>query len=74
MSLQIVSVEQAAAPLALTRRDAARAIGVSLTTFEEQVQPHIGLISVGRKRLVPVAELERWVREHTDEPMAEQVR
>jgi excisionase family DNA binding protein len=47
--------------LALTRAEAAAAIGVSLDTFERHVQGEIRLIRRGRLRLVPVAELERWV-------------
>lgn len=50
--------------LALDRPDAAKAVGVSLSFFEEHVQPDLRLIRVGRKRLAPVAELERWVAEN----------
>lgn len=73
MSLQIVSVQPAAAPLAMTRSDAAAALGMSLTSFEQYVQPHIGLVRKGRLRVVPVAELERWVAENTEAPMRKQV-
>jgi hypothetical protein len=49
--------------VALTRAEAAAAIGVSLTTFETQVQPALRLVRLGRVRLVPVEELQRWARE-----------
>lgn len=49
--------------VALTRAEAAAAIGVSLTTFESHVQPDLRLVRIGRVRLVPVEELERWTRE-----------
>ena len=47
--------------LALTRAEAAAAIGVSLDSFERYVQPELRLIRRGRLRLVPVRELERWL-------------
>ncbi len=47
--------------LALTRPEAAAAIGVSLDSFERYVQPDLKIIRRGRMRLVPVRELERWV-------------
>jgi len=49
--------------VALTREEAAASIGVSLTTFEQHVQPDLRLVRIGRVRLVPVEELERWTRE-----------
>lgn len=61
-------------PVAVSREEAAAALGMSLTTFEETVQKHIGLIPCGRRRLVPVAELRRWAEQNTDRPMTEQVR
>lgn len=55
--------------LALTREEAAAAAGMSIQTFERYVQPTIRLVRLGRKRLVPVAELERWVDAHADHPL-----
>jgi hypothetical protein len=45
--------------LALTRAEAAAAIGVSVDSFERYVQPELRLVRRGRLRLVPVRELER---------------
>jgi hypothetical protein len=50
--------------LALTRNEAAAALGMSLDSFERYVQPNVKLIRRGRMRLAPVAELERWVAEN----------
>jgi hypothetical protein len=50
--------------LALTRPEAAAAIGMSLDSFERCVQPTIRLIRLGRMRLVPTNELERWLEDH----------
>jgi hypothetical protein len=50
--------------LALSREEAADAIGMSLNSFERHVQPTIRLVRLGRMRLVPVSELERWLSEN----------
>jgi len=49
--------------IALTPPEAAAAIGVGPDFFDENVAPELQLIRRGRKRLVPVGELERWVAE-----------
>jgi len=59
--------------IALTPPEAAAAIGVGPDYFDEHVAPHLGLIRRGRKRLVPVRELERWVAENAEAPMLEQL-
>lgn len=47
--------------LALTPAEAAVAIGVSRDFFDEHVLPELRVVRVGRKVLVPVVELERWL-------------
>ena len=47
--------------LALTREEAAAAIGMGLDSFERHVQPTLRLVRLGRMRLVPVREPERWL-------------
>ena len=47
--------------LALTRPEAAAAIGVSVDSFERHVQPELRLVRRGRLRLVAVRELEAWL-------------
>jgi hypothetical protein len=49
--------------LALTRLEAAISLGISVDSFERYVQPHLKLIRRGKLRLVPIAELQRWVDE-----------
>ena len=49
--------------LALTREEAASALGMSLDSFERHVQPTIRLVRLGRIRLVPVREIDRWLDE-----------
>lgn len=50
--------------LALDREEAAASLGMSLDSFERHVQPTLRLVRLGRMRLVPVRELERWLAEH----------
>ena len=50
--------------LALTREEAAAALGMRLDSFERHVQPTIRLVRLGRMRLVPIREIERWLDEH----------
>ena len=57
--------------LALSRRRAADALSMRLTSFEQYVQPHVKLIRRGRMRLVPVAELERWIDENAESTLRE---
>ncbi len=53
--------------LALTPSEAAAAIGVGEDFFTEHVRPELQLIRRGRKVLVPVAELERWMGANAEE-------
>jgi hypothetical protein len=59
--------------IALTPPEAAAAIGVGPDFFDQNVAPELRLIRRGRKRLVPVAELERWVAASAAAPIAEEV-
>ena len=47
--------------LALTRAEAAAALGLSIDSFERYCQGEIPCIRRGRLRLYPVRELERWL-------------
>jgi hypothetical protein len=49
---------------ALTRREAAASLGMSVDTFERKVQPVIKVITCGQLVLVPPTEVERWVRDN----------
>ena len=52
--------------LALTRQEAAAALGMSLDSWERHVQPSIRLVRLGRMRLIPITELERWLEENAE--------
>jgi hypothetical protein len=47
--------------LALPVEQAAESLGLSQSHFRQHVLPHIRSIKVGRVRIVPVIELERWL-------------
>jgi excisionase family DNA binding protein len=65
-----MSGDLAAIPrLALSREEAATAIGMSLDSFERHVQPTLRMVRVGRLRLVPISELDRWLSEHSQRPV-----
>lgn len=59
--------------IALTPPEAAAAIGVGPDFFEANVAPELRLIRRGRKRLVPIAELERWIAENAEFALGERV-
>jgi excisionase family DNA binding protein len=47
--------------IALRPDEAAVSIGVSRSEFYRRVLPELRTVLVGRSRLVPVTELERWL-------------
>jgi hypothetical protein len=52
--------------IALTPSEAAAAIGVGPDFFDANVAPELRIVRRGRKRLVPVSELERWTAENAE--------
>jgi len=60
--------------LALTIEEAAASIGCGRSFFYEAVLPSLRIIRAGRRRLVPVAELARWVEENASAPLTEDLR
>ena len=50
-----------AVALALSREAAAASLGVSEDTFDRHVVPHLRVVPVGTRRLIPVRELERYL-------------
>ena len=47
--------------LALSKAEAAEALGVSVDFLEEHVMHELRIVRRGRRRLIPVAELQRWL-------------
>ena len=50
-------------PLALRLADAAKALGISVESFERHVEAKIKIVPLGTMKLVAVAELERFLDE-----------
>ena len=48
--------------LALSRAEAAWSLGVSVDYLDEHVLPEVRIVRRGRRKLIPVSELERWLR------------
>jgi excisionase family DNA binding protein len=47
--------------LALSKSEAAAALGVSVDFLEQHVIGELRVVRRGRRRLIPVGELERWL-------------
>ena len=47
--------------LALSKAEAAEAIGASVDYLEQHVMPELRVVRRGRKVLIPVSELQRWL-------------
>ena len=52
--------------LALSKTEAARALGVSVDFLEDHVMAELRVVRVGRRRLIPIGELERWLEVHAE--------
>lgn len=46
--------------LAVTTTEAAQSLGASVNFFEDHIQHELRIVRKGRRRLIPVRELERW--------------
>lgn len=55
---------------ALTPAEAAASLGVGPDFFAEHVQPELRIVRRGKKRLVPVPELEHWLAENAEPVLA----
>lgn len=56
-------------PIAVTQREAARLLSVSVDTFVRYIAPELRVVYVGRCRLYPVRELERWLELNASRPL-----
>ncbi len=50
--------------LALNVEDAAASLSMSWDTFKAHVMPDLRIAYVGRRKVIAVAELERWLDDH----------
>lgn len=54
----------AAGRLALSPAEAAAALGVSRDFLDHHILPELRIVRRGRRRLIPLRELDRWLDEH----------
>jgi hypothetical protein len=47
--------------LGLTVEEAAKAVGMSESSFKRHVQPELRIVRRGGLRIIPVPEIERWL-------------
>lgn len=50
--------------LGLTVEEAAKAVGMSESSFKRHVQPELRIVRRGSLRIIPIPELERWLEEN----------
>jgi excisionase family DNA binding protein len=65
----VTATSQPVQRLALSKREAAEALGVSLNTFERHIIGELRVVYRGRRRLIPVRELERWLATNACRPL-----
>jgi hypothetical protein len=57
----------ASAPvLALDVAGACVSLGVSWDLWREHIEPEVRIVRLGRRKLVPVIELEKWLDRHAE--------
>lgn len=61
---ELLGSRPSAPRLGLTVEEAAEAVGMSESSFKRHVQPELRIIRRGRLRIIPVAEIERWLLEN----------
>lgn len=66
MGAPAAHVTFAITPLALSKPDAAAALGMSVDSFERYVMADVRCVRRGRLRLYPVDELRRWLDENAE--------
>lgn len=56
--------------LALSVEEACTALGCSWDFFAAHVAPDLPVVRRGRRKLIPVAAIERWLAESAEQPLA----
>jgi excisionase family DNA binding protein len=52
--------------LALSIEEACQALGVGWDYWREHVAPEVRIVRLGRRKLVPVTELQAWLEAHAE--------
>ena len=51
--------------LAVSRKEAAALLSIGVDAFDRYVREHVECVYIGSKRVWPVTELNRWLREQS---------
>jgi len=70
MSADVVVSTMPVPRVALTRIEAAAALGIGIDSFDRHVAADVRMIRRGRLRMIPVSELERWATEQAERTIA----
>jgi hypothetical protein len=71
LAAELAAVLAASQPrLALTRAEAARALGMSVDSLERYVLPEVRVVRRGTLVLIPVSELQRWLEASAERTLA----
>jgi excisionase family DNA binding protein len=57
--------------LTLSKAEAAAALGVSVDFFEDHVMHDLRIVRIGRRRLVPIQELIRWLDDNASRALGD---
>ena len=60
--------------LALTPVEAAQALGISRDFLDQHILLELRVVRRGRRRLIPVREIERWLDQHATTPLRDESR
>lgn len=58
--------KRSAPVLALSVEQACEALGVSWDTWRAHIEPDMRLVRLGRRKLIPVSELQAWLDRHAE--------
>lgn len=61
LPLRLAVIDSPRLRMALTPVEAAEALGCSRDFFDVHVMPALRVVRAGRKVLIPIAELEKWL-------------
>lgn len=61
VSVTVRAAERELPRLAVSKVEAAGMLGVSVDFFERHVMHELRIVRLGRRRLIPLRELERWL-------------